>query len=51
MLWSVSTFLKWNIQALAKYQKKINNTSFGGNNIAKFIAYQILADTLIIKLR
>ena len=29
--------------------KKINYTGFGGNNIAKFIDFQILADTLIIQ--
>ena len=48
VLWSVSKFLKWNIQSLAKYLKK-NYAGFSGNNIAKFIDYQILADTLIIK--
>ena len=27
------------------------HTGVGGNNIAKFIDYQILADTLIVKLK
>ena len=38
--WSVTKFFKWNIQWLAKYQK-ISYIGFGGNNIAKFIDYQI----------
>ena len=38
------------IQSLTKYQKR-NCTGFGGNNIAKCIDDQILANTLILKLK
>ena len=37
-------------QSLVKYLKR-NYTDFSGNNIAKFIEYQILTDTLITKLK
>ena len=40
----------WNIQSLAKHHK-INYTGIGGNNMTKFIYYQILANTLILKLK
>ena len=42
--WSVSIFFKWNIQSLAK-DHKINN------NMAKFLYYQILPNTLILNLK
>ena len=42
-------FFKWNIQSLAKYLK-INYIGFSGNNIAKFMHYQMLANKLISKL-
>ena len=50
VLLSVSNFFKWDIQSLAK-NKKVNSVSFGGNNITKFIACQVLANTLILKLK
>ena len=43
--WSVSNSFQWNIQLLAKYFTKIYS-SFGGNNIDKFIDNQILPDKL-----
>ena len=48
--WSVSNFSMCNIQSLAKYQK-MNFAGFSDNNIAKFIDYQILANTFILKLK
>ena len=42
--------MKWNIQSLAKYQKK-TITCFGGNNIAKFINIQIIASASRLKLK
>ena len=48
--WSVSNFFKWNILSSAKYHK-INYTRIGGNNMAKFIHHQILANTLILKVK
>ena len=42
---SVSKFFKWNIQS-AKY-RNINYTDVNGNDITKFIDYQISANTLM----
>ena len=47
---SVSNSFKWDIESLAKYPT-INFTGIGGNNMDKFIDYQILASTLILKLK
>ena len=42
---SVSNSIKWNIQSMVKYSK--DYTGISGNNMVKFIHYQILANTLI----
>ena len=36
--------------SVAKYEKK-NYTGIGGNNMAKFIMYQLLANILILKFK
>ena len=41
---------KWNIQSMANYPRIIY-TAIGGNNMAKFIHYQKLANILILKLK
>ena len=48
--WSVSNFVKWNIQSLAKYQKK-NYTDLNDNNIDKLIDHKKLDNILILKLK
>ena len=47
-LLSVSNSFKWNSQSLAAKHQKINLTGIGGNNMTKFIDYQILVNTLIV---
>ena len=46
----LSNSFEWNIRSLAKYHK-INYIGNSGNNVAKFIYYQILTKTLILKLK
>ena len=41
---------KWNIQSMANYPRIIY-TAIGGNNMAKFIHYQKLANILLLKLK
>ena len=48
--WSVSNSVKWNNQLLAK-KPKVYYTGIHGNNMAKFIHYLILANTVISKLK
>ena len=48
--WLVGNSSKCDIQSLAKYPT-INITGIAGNNIDKLIDYQILANTLILKLK
>ena len=48
--WLVGNSFKCDIQSLAKYPT-INITGIAGNNIDKLIDYQILANTLILKLK
>ena len=49
-LWSVSNSVKQKIQSLATYSK-IYYTGIGGHDMATFIAYQIIVDVLILKLK
>ena len=48
--WLVSNSLKWNIQALAKYIT-INLSGIGGSNINKLTDYELIANTLILKVK
>ena len=48
--WSVSNSVKWNNQLLSEYHK-VYYTGIHGNNMAKFIHYLILANTVISKLK
>ena len=48
--WSVSNSFKWDIQSLTRYSK-VNYTGNVGNNMVKFIYYQILVNTSYIDIK